>query len=73
MEYRHDPYTRRPEDAREPPQGFAPTLKFLGPSLILAGSVEEGDRVLVDAGNDVFRFETIRSESYVSEPDDTVR
>ena len=42
-------------------------------SLILAGSAEEGDRVLVDAGNDVFRFETIRSESYVSEPDDAVR
>ena len=34
MEYTPDPYTRRPEDAREPPQGFAPTLKFLGPSLI---------------------------------------
>jgi ATP-dependent Clp protease ATP-binding subunit ClpB len=42
-------------------------------SLILAGSVEEGDRVLVDAGHDVFRFETIRSESYVSEPDDAGR
>ncbi len=36
-------------------------------SLILNGSVDEGDRVLVDAANDVFRFDTIRNESYATE------
>ena len=36
-------------------------------SLILTGSVDEGDRVLVDAANDVFRFDTIRNESYATE------
>ena len=47
MEYAPDPYTRRPEDAREPPQGFAPTLKFLGPSLILAGSVVGSGEIIL--------------------------
>ena len=47
MEYTPEPYTRRPEDAREPPQGFAPTLKFLGPSLILAGSVVGSGEIIL--------------------------
>ena len=34
-----NPYTRNPEDARDPPVGFGSTLKFLGPGMILAGSV----------------------------------
>ena len=47
MEYTPDPYTRRPEDAREPPRGLGPTLKFLGPSLILAGSVVGSGEIIL--------------------------
>ena len=47
MEYTSDPYTRRAEDAREPPRGFGPTLKFLGPSLILAGSVVGSGEIIL--------------------------
>jgi ATP-dependent Clp protease ATP-binding subunit ClpA len=42
-------------------------------SLILAGSVEEGDRVLVDADGTDFRFETIRSESFAEESSNATR
>lgn len=34
-----NPYARSPEGIREPPSGFLPTLKFLGPSFILIGSI----------------------------------
>jgi Mn2+/Fe2+ NRAMP family transporter len=37
--YPHDPYKLRPEDVREPPRGWWPTLRQLGPGLILAGSI----------------------------------
>ena len=47
MENTPDPYTRRPEDVREPPQGFAQTLKFRGPSLILAGSVVGSGEIIL--------------------------
>jgi Mn2+/Fe2+ NRAMP family transporter len=47
MKYTPNPYARRPEDAREPPQGFGPTLKFLGPGLILAGSVVGSGEIIL--------------------------
>ena len=34
-----NPYDRRPEDALEPPVGLWKTLRFLGPGMILVGSV----------------------------------
>ena len=34
-----DPYARSAETFREPPSGFLPTLKHLGPGMILVGSV----------------------------------
>lgn len=34
-----NPYARPPEAVLEPPQGFLPTLRFLGPSFILIGSI----------------------------------
>lgn len=34
-----DPYARRQEAVKEPPVGFWPTLRHLGPGLILVGSV----------------------------------
>lgn len=34
-----NPYARHPEDAREPPKAFTSTLKYLGPGLIITGSV----------------------------------
>ncbi len=34
-----NPYARRPEDALEPPKGFGPTLRYLGPGLIITGSI----------------------------------
>mgnify|MGYP000462838472 CR=1 FL=1 len=42
MKYTPNPYARRPEDAREPPQGFGPTLKFLGPGLIQSRPLAPG-------------------------------
>ncbi len=47
MEYTPDPYTRRPDDAREPPSGLGPTLKFLGPGLIVAGSVVGSGEIIL--------------------------
>lgn len=47
MEYIPDPYTRRQTDAREPPRGIGQTLKFLGPSLILAGSVVGSGEIIL--------------------------
>ena len=34
-----NPYERRPEDVQEPPVGLWKTLRFLGPGMILVGSV----------------------------------
>ena len=34
-----DPYARRQEVVKDPPAGFLPTLRHLGPGLILVGSV----------------------------------
>lgn len=34
-----DPYKLRPEDVQEPPTGWWPTIKQLGPGLILTGSI----------------------------------
>ena len=34
-----DPYARRQEAVKDPPAGFLPTLRHLGPGLILVGSV----------------------------------
>lgn len=34
-----NPYARRPEAIREPPRGWAGTLRYLGPSFILIGSI----------------------------------
>jgi manganese transport protein len=47
MEHTTNPYARRSEDAREPPSGWRPTLKFLGPSLILAGSVVGSGEIIL--------------------------
>ena len=47
MEYTPDPYTRRPEDAREPPRGFGATIKYLGPGLIIAGSVVGSGEIIL--------------------------
>ena len=47
MKYTPNPYARRPEDAREPPRGLGPTLKFLGPGLILAGSVVGSGEIIL--------------------------
>ena len=42
-----DPYSRRPEDAREPPVGLRATLKYLGPGLILVGSVVGSGEIIL--------------------------
>ncbi len=34
-----DPYKLRPEDVQEPPKGWWPTIRQLGPGLILTGSI----------------------------------
>ena len=47
MEYTPNSYTRRPEDARKIPQSFAPILKFLAPSLILANSVIGSSEIIL--------------------------
>ncbi len=36
---RHNPYSRTLEDVQEPPKGFWPTFRQLGPGMILAGSI----------------------------------
>ena len=42
-----DPYTRRPEDVREPPTGLRATLRHLGPGLILVGSVVGSGEIIL--------------------------
>ena len=42
-----DPYTRRPDDVREPPIGLRGTLKFLGPGLILVGTVVGSGEIIM--------------------------
>lgn len=45
-----NPYARPPEAVREPPRGFWSTLRFLGPSFILIGSiVGSGELILTTA------------------------
>ncbi|MFN3652378.1 MAG: Nramp family divalent metal transporter [Armatimonadota bacterium] len=34
-----NPYARTADDIREPPKGFLPSLRFLGPSFVLIGSI----------------------------------
>jgi Mn2+/Fe2+ NRAMP family transporter len=42
-----DPYERRPEYVREPPVGMWNTIKFLGPGLILVGSVVGSGEIIL--------------------------
>ena len=42
-----NPYTRHHEDAREPPIGLRNTLKFLGPGLILVGTVVGSGEIIM--------------------------
>lgn len=43
----HDLYALDPKDIQEPPQGLAHTLKFLGPGLILVGSVVGSGEIIL--------------------------
>src|SRR5712671_5289442 len=36
---REDPYQLRPEDVKQPPQGLFPSLRRIGPGMILAASI----------------------------------
>src|SRR5712664_3224134 len=36
---REDPYQLRPEDVKQPPQGLFPSLRRIGPGIILAASI----------------------------------
>jgi manganese transport protein len=42
-----DPYARRPDDVREPPIGLRGTLKYLGPGLILVGTVVGSGEIIM--------------------------
>ena len=42
-----NPYARTPEAIQEPPVGFGQTLKFLGPGLILVGSVVGSGEIIL--------------------------
>lgn len=42
-----DPYSRQKDQQREPPRGFRKTLRYLGPGMILAGSVVGSGELIV--------------------------
>lgn len=42
-----DPYARGAGDVREPPEGIRPTLRYLGPGIILAGSVVGSGEIIM--------------------------